>query len=111
MLDPLMAPSYGSQPHVLLACVTSIKEGSEPLEDCCLLNPGDHPFVQHPSYVDYRFTRLERLDHVQKCVDQGTFIAKEPCSPELIRRIVAGALRSRRISREYKHLLASVVLP
>ena len=108
MLEPLLVEGRGSTPCVLLACVTSVKDGSA-LEDCCLLTPADHPFIEHDSFVDYRWTRLESIQHLQSCVDRGTFIEKAPCSPELIKRIIIGALKSRRISREYKILLSKVL--
>lgn len=108
MLDPVQVDGRGLRPCVLLACVVSVKDGIA-LEDCCLLGPGDHPFIQHDSYVDYRFTRLEFADDVQSRVQDGTFIAKDPCSAELMKKIIAGALKSRRISREYKKLLEDVL--
>lgn len=108
MLDPALVDGYGSKPHVLLACVTSVKDGV-PGDDSCLLGPGDHPFIDHDSYVDYRFTRLEPVDHLQRLVLEGTFIEKESCSPELIKRIIQGALKSRRIPREFKLLLDKVL--
>ena len=108
MLDPIQIDGYGSKLCVLLACVTSVTAGVQ-VEDACLLEPGDHPFVDHDSYVDYRFTRLESVEHLQGRVREGTFIEKEPCSPELITRIIQGALKSRRISREFKQLLEKVL--
>lgn len=108
MLDPVLVDGYGTRLHVLLACVTSVTDGVQG-EDCCLLGLGDHPFIDHDSYVDYRFTRLEPVEHLQGRVLEGTFIEKEPCSPELIKRIIQGALKSRRIPREFKQLLEKVL--
>lgn len=108
MIDPVVLDGYGSKPCVVLACVTSVKDGV-PSEDACLLTQGDHPFIEHDSYVDYRFTRIEQADHLEKRLLDGAFTAKEPCSPELIKRIVQGALKSRRISREHKKILESVI--
>ena len=108
MLDPVLVDGYGPKPCVLLACVTSVKGGAA-LEDCCLLGPGDHPFIEHDSYVDYRFTRLEPEEHLQGRVQEGAFVKKEACSPELIKRIIQGALKSRRISREHKKILEQVL--
>ena len=110
MLDPLLVDGYGNKPHVLLACVTSVKNGL-PSDDSCLLSQGDHPFIEHDSFVDYRFTRLEKAEDIQKRVKDGLFVEKEPCSAELIKRILQGALKSRRISREYKKLIEQVLFP
>ena len=75
----------------------------------CLLGSSDHSFIDHDSYVDYRFTRLAHADHLQGRMLEGTFINKEPWSPELIKRVIQGALKSRRIQREFKQLLAKVL--
>lgn len=74
-----------------------------------MLQVGDHPFIEHESYVDYRLMRIEPATHVEARVKDGVFIAREPCSSELMRRIVAGALQSRKIPREYKKLLERVI--
>lgn len=108
MLDPVVVDGYGTKPYVLLACVTSVKN-SLPGDDSCLLSEGDHPFIEHDSFVDYRFTRMEQVDHVQARVQEGVFIEKEPCSPELIKRILQGALKSRRIRRDYKQIIEKVL--
>ena len=110
LLDPLKVDCYGNAPHVLLACVVSIQPGRPPLESACLLEPGEHDFITHASYVDYRFTRLERAEHVDRRVAEGVFVEKGDCSDVLLRKIIAGAMASRRISREYKLLLESVQL-
>lgn len=91
-----------------MACVVSVREGVL-VDDSCLLAAGDHPFITHDSFVDYRFTRLEPAAIVESRVKDGAFVQMGPCSPELIRKIISGALRSKRISREYKKLLEDVL--
>ena len=108
LLDPVLIPGYGSKPHVLLASVVSTKPGLL-IDESCLLHPGDHPFIGHNSFVDYRFTRLEPAAHMESRVHEGMFHVKEPCSTEMLKRIVAGALKSKRISREHKIILENVI--
>lgn len=108
LLDPVLVEGRGSQPQVLMVCVVSIKDGLL-VDESCLLDVGDHPFIAHPSFVDYRFTRLEAASHVEQLVHKGVFTPKEDCSEVLLKKIVSGALRSPRISREYKKLLESVL--
>ena len=110
LLDPVQINEYGPRPSVLLACITSVKDGIA-FEDCCLLDVGDHPFIEHASYVDYRFSRLETEDHLRSRVQEGIFTTKEPCSPELIKKIIQGALKSRKINREFKLILAKALPP
>lgn len=107
MLNPLVADGHGPKPHVLLACVTSITAG--PHDTACLLSAGEHPFIVHDSYVDYRFTRFDAVEHVQNCVRNGVFVPREPCTEALRLKILQGALASRRISREFKNLIESVL--
>jgi hypothetical protein len=92
MFDPVVVDGCGAKPYVLLACVTSVKNGLAG-DDSCLLSQGDHPFIEHDSFVDYRFTRLEHADHVQERVQEGVFVEKEACSPELIKRILQGGIK------------------
>jgi hypothetical protein len=108
MLNPVVVDGYGSKPMVLMACVTSVQAHLKH-DDACLLSAGEHPFVVHDSYVDYRFTRLEVAETVATGVAMGTFIQKEDCSPELLKKIVTGALNSRRISREHKQILENAL--
>ncbi len=110
MLEPVAVADggYGSKPIVLLACVTSVVNGV-PLEDTCLLGKGDHPFIEHDSFVDYRFTRVEQADVVEKRVQEGVFIAKDACSSDVLKKIIQGALKSRRIDRKLKLILEKVL--
>lgn len=108
MLEPTLVVGYGSKPMVLMACVTSFVNGI-PAEDACLLGKGDHPFIEHDSFVDYRFTRLEQAEVVQKRVRDGVFIEKDACSPDTLRKIIQGALKSRRIDREFKQILEAIL--
>jgi hypothetical protein len=108
MLDPVTVDGYGGKPCVLMACITSVV-GGIPGDDSCLLFKGDHPFVEHDSFVDYRFTRVEQAATVLARIDDGVFIAKDACSAELIRKVIQGALKSRRINREHKRILESVL--
>lgn len=108
MLEPAVVDGYGSKPIVLMACVTSVVNGM-PADDSCLLSKGDHPFIEHDSFVDYRFTRMEQAEFIEKRVQEGLFLEKDACSPELIKRIIQGALKSRRIDREFKRVLEKVL--
>lgn len=95
---------------VLMVPVCTLHDGLN-VETCCVLEPGDHPFIQHKSYLDYRFARLEQVSHIEKLVQQGQYSAKDAFDSHVLQRIVAGALSSRRISREYKKLLDQIFFP
>jgi hypothetical protein len=108
LISPVVVDGYGHSPMVLLANVTSVKNGVAG-DDACLLSEGEHPFITHDSFVDYRLARFEKADFIATKVKNGGFTEKEPCSPVLIRKIIQGALASRKIPREYKKILQGVL--
>lgn len=108
MIDPVKVEGYGDRACVLLASITSIHAGV-PYDDSCVLGPGDHPFLQHESYVLYSKARLDPVEHLEARVQEGIFTEKEACTPELIKKIIQGALKTRRIPLDYKRLLEKVI--
>ncbi len=110
LINPVEVSGYGKRPHVLMVCMCSIKDGV-PFDDACILEVGDHPFVQHRSYIDYKFCEMRSADDIEAKVQNGTFVPHEDCPIPLIRRIIASADASNRISREMKRFLKAVELP
>ncbi|WP_371436577.1 hypothetical protein [Polaromonas sp.] len=108
MLEPTVIEGYGPKTMVLMACVSSVQPHLNN-ENACLLSAGEHPFIAHDSFVDYRFTRLEAAEAIEKGIASGVFVQKEDCAPALLKKIIAGALASRRISREHKQILERVL--
>ncbi len=86
----------------LLVNATSIRPDI-PYDDACILNAGDHPFINTTSYIAYRYARLETKNHLEQLLG----IVLKPhadCSPELLERIIDGARKSRQIRKELKVL-------
>ncbi len=110
LINPQKIQGYGAEPQAFLACVCSIHQGA-PYDDACILRVGDHPFIRHDSYIDYRHSRIEAAQHIEAKVAEGIFTPHEDCSMILIRRIIASAETSKRISREMKIFLREVQLP
>ena len=50
--------------------VSSWKDGSKYCDPACILNAGDHPFIEHKSYVAYRETII--LKYQTKDMDMKT---------------------------------------
>jgi hypothetical protein len=103
ILGPIQLDNRGSTPQVLTVSVTSIKPDL-PFDDACVLKVGDHPFIQHDSYVAYRHLRIDPLPHVERLVQSGVWQPHTPCSPELLERIIRGVHLSRMTSRENKKI-------
>lgn len=108
LFSPVVVDGYGQSPMVLLANVTSVKNGVAG-DDSCLLSPGEHPFITNDSFVDYRMARFEKADFITSKVKNGEFAEKDPCTPELIHKIIKGACNSRKIPREYKLILEKIL--
>lgn len=88
-----------SESFVLLVDVSSIH--GKHYDDACVLNVGDHPFVVHPSYIQYRYARIERADFLVRKVEGGAFLPRTPVSDALYDRIVQGLFKSRFVRRKF----------
>lgn len=105
VLGPVVLPAYGPSPQTAMVSITSIRSGV-PHDAACEVNAGDHPFIHHPSYVAYRYMRLDSAAHVELMVSRGVWTVHAPCSPQLLDRVVAGARTSRLMPREFRVLFA-----
>lgn len=56
---------------ILVVNVSSIKPGV-PHDGACVLQPGDHRFIQHPSYIVYAEAVIWRIDNLE----ENTLLAK-----------------------------------
>ncbi len=106
LTEPMNLPSYGNRPQVLSVNISSVYEG-RPYDNTCEIDVGEHPFVNHKSYVYYRRMRMDEVEHLEGLVNSGLFPAKENCPPELLQRILQGALTSIHTSREFKQIIES----
>lgn len=105
VLGPSVFPDYGANTQVIHVGITTVYDGT-PYDDACVLEAGEHPFIQHRSYVAYRHARLDTAAHVATMVESGAWIPREALSPALLEKILAGARNSRQMSREYKRFFA-----
>ncbi len=87
--------------RVLLAPIESKRPKCD---TSCELKIGDHPFVQHDSFVGYDHCRIEDLDHINHCLSTGYFqIAQPPITqPAVLLRVQKGYSISRRIPKFIK---------
>jgi hypothetical protein len=87
------------------ACVniTTVKPSSE---QTLILKPGDHRFVKQDSEVYYRDAQILNLAKVDEMLNKTQYLfvcsVHDPCSPELLKRIQDGLLRSKEVKREVK---------
>lgn len=84
--------------------VSSWKNDSRLDDPACILEPGDHPFIQHKSYVAYKETVIFYPDQLDRLFSLGMCLPRDPVSPSLLDRIRANAFRSRKIAVGMKEL-------
>lgn len=102
-LGPVVLSGYGQAQQVLMASATTVREGI-PHDPSCILDAGDHPFIQHRSYIAYRYARVDAASHIESMVSASSWVPQAPCSPELLQRVVEGMRVSRQAPREFKQL-------
>ena len=76
------------------AVLASLSSMHRRADRTCVLRPGDHPFIRHESYIDYRHCRTDCLIHSSKMLESGYWIRCEKAADQLVERIVDGARRS-----------------
>lgn len=87
------------------ACVniSTLRDSSE---KTVILRVGDHKFVRHDSVIFYADARILDLSKVEELLNkpQGLFVCSihDPCSPDLLKKVQEGLLKSRRVKKEIK---------
>ena len=87
----LLTDPFGPAKQVAMACVCSVRDGCD---TTCLLKVGDHPFIEHPSYVAYNLSRIERSDALINGVAKGLFVDKGMLDEGVFQRVLAGVTKS-----------------
>ncbi len=88
--------------QIVIVNFTTLDESAgphDPYNDrSCLIQAGEHPFVQKLTCVDYGGVQITRTSHLQNRYERGELRLDIPVSPELLARIRKGA-------EESEHLL------
>lgn len=97
--NPIQIQGYGSSEQVLLVPFCSVCPKHDP---SCIVKIGEHEFVKHESFVDYRSSRVESVSHIRARIAEGIFKEHRPVSEHLLRRIQQGLANSTRVPRHIK---------
>jgi hypothetical protein len=103
VLGPVTIDGYGNGDRLLMVGITSIYEGT-PHDPACELSVGDHPFIKHPSYVAYRYIRIDPRAHVEQMVAARVCVPHSPFSQDVLKKIIAGVCISKMTPREFKRI-------
>lgn len=84
----LITDPVGDNKEVLMVSLSSIRDGRHDV--ACELNPGDHSFINKPSYVLYSHARIEPADKLLKGINEGIFIPQGTITDEVFGKICEG---------------------
>lgn len=101
VFEPKKINGYGQNDQILLVPFCTVYAGGKH-DPACVIQPGEHIFVTHESYMDYRNSRIESLNHVLDRINDGVFKQYNPVSEPLLCRIQQGLAKSTRVSRHIK---------
>lgn len=65
----------------------------------CVIKAGEHPFAEADSFIFYAKPQQLGSEGIEKCVVGGTYIPKDDCDPEVLKRICEGISASPFTSR------------
>lgn len=76
---------------IYIVNVTTYRAGRD---GSCILNAGDHAFIEHTSCVNYREGAVTSLEKLISARRAGLLLLQEPLHVEVLNRIRRGALES-----------------
>ena len=86
--------SGNRMPCILLVSLASIRQGESGYDETCILQPADHPFIKHASYVVYRQAVIMELRDLHRNLKNGIIKPKERAGVDVVARIVMGVEKS-----------------
>ena len=92
LTDPIEAPGFEGK-QVLLVNIASVPNGL-PYDSTCIIQPGEHRFIKHESYVYYAKARIEAANALLRGVKSGQLIPHEIMDHALVKRICDGLQQS-----------------
>ncbi len=72
----------------------------------CLLNPGDHPWINHPTCVSYRDGRVVSEEILDAASNNGLVTTEPAISDEILDRILQGAEQTEELPNKCRAILA-----
>jgi len=61
-----------------------------------MLDKGDHAFIRHQSYVDYKRARIELASLVENQSARGIICPMDDLDDDVLRKVCAGLLKSKK---------------
>jgi hypothetical protein len=89
-------------PSVVLACMWSVPDAGVPYDSTCILNKGDHPFINHSTFVDYSLTSIIEVQRIENGFSKKLFKYQPTIDDKVIIRITTGLCLSSGTPHEVK---------
>ena len=89
----------------LIAPVCTLRAHHRPEIAHCVLNPGDHPFIRHPSFVDFSWTQPVETALLAQWVAQGRARHKPGLPDHVFRFVLEEAKHSRAMPARFRDML------
>ena len=99
----ILSEPFDSAGHVLIVNWTTLDE--ECIDEACVLQPGDHPALQHASTMAYSRAHLWREDKIVFAIANGSLARLAPVSQAVLKRMIAGGRQSPELRAEWKAVL------
>ena len=101
--NPVLYPPVG---HNCFLCVniSSVPNGVE-YDTACVLNNGDHPFIDHESYVYYDRAQIFGVDTVLARLKERELQKHATCGDEMFNRVMEGFQTTKFITPKIKRFL------
>jgi hypothetical protein len=96
--EPGNIQGRGQSEQILLVPFCTVYPGGKH-DSACVIQAGEHEFITHESFMDYRNARIESVSHVRDRIADGTFREHHPVTEPLLRRIQQGLASSKRVPR------------
>lgn len=63
-------------------------------DETCILSPGDHPFIQRLTFVEYRKARIEETARLLRGIRDQKLIPRQPVNEDIFESLCEGLLSS-----------------
>lgn len=101
LFEPRHIQGNGPSEQILLVPFCSVQSGGRH-DAACIVQVGDHDFIVHESYLDYRNSRIEAVGHIRARIAEGVIREHKPVTGALLRKIQLGLFNSTRVPRYVK---------
>ena len=79
--------------NTIIVNIQSVPKGK--FDNTVVLRKGDHEFIDHDSFVNYRLARIISLSELEKKIAEGTAVVKSSFDNDIFQLICDGISKSR----------------